>query len=117
MEKAAEKMEGRAVWINWKRAVVGAAGIVLGAMFLWLATRHIDPDEIQKALREMDLKWLMAGVASYLAAIALRCLRWGILVRATGSMKWRHTAELVDARAASIVGAQRQFQVPAVTHE
>jgi uncharacterized membrane protein YbhN (UPF0104 family) len=62
---------------NWKRALVVAAGIVLGAVFLWLATRHIDPHETEKALREMDLKWLAAGVGSYLAAIALRCLRWG----------------------------------------
>ena len=34
-------------------------------------------------------KWLIAGVAVYLAAIDLRCLRWGILLRATGSVKWR----------------------------
>ncbi len=31
-------------------------------------------------------KWLIAGVAVYLAAIDLR---WGILLRATGSVKWR----------------------------
>jgi uncharacterized membrane protein YbhN (UPF0104 family) len=104
LEKAAENMEGRAVWLNWKRAVVAAAGIVLGATFLWLATRYIGPDETEKALREMDLKWLAAGVASYLAAIALRCLRWGILVRATGSVKWRHTTEaLITGFAANYV--------------
>ncbi|MBV9726930.1 MAG: flippase-like domain-containing protein [Gammaproteobacteria bacterium] len=63
-----------------------ATAIVLGAVFLRLATSHIGPHETEKALREMDLKWLAAGVASYLAAIALRCLRWGILVRAVGSV-------------------------------
>jgi uncharacterized protein (TIRG00374 family) len=97
-------MEARPVWHNWKRGLIGAAGIVLGAVFLWLATRHIDPHETEKALLEMDLKWLAAGVASYLAAIALRCLRWGILVRATGSVKWRHCAEaLITGFAANYV--------------
>ena len=52
----------------------------------------------------MDGKWLIAGVAVYLAAIGLRCLRWGILLRATGSVKWRHAAEaLVTGFAANYV--------------
>jgi uncharacterized protein (TIRG00374 family) len=73
-------------------------------VFFWLATRQIDPREAEKALRETDLKWLAAGVASYLAGIALRCLRWGILVRAAGSVKWRHTAEaLITGFAANYV--------------
>jgi uncharacterized membrane protein YbhN (UPF0104 family) len=61
---------------NSKRALVDAAGMALGAVFLWLATRHIDLYEIEKALRGTDLKWPVAGVASYLAAIGLRRLRW-----------------------------------------
>ena len=49
-------------------------------------------------------KWLLAGVAVYLAAIGLRCLRWGILLRATGTVKWRHAAEaLVTGFAANYV--------------
>ena len=41
----------------------------------------------------MEGKWLIAGIALYLAAIGTRCLRWGILLRATGTVKWRHAAE------------------------
>ena len=60
--------------------------------------------DLERALREMDGKWLIAGVAVYLAAIGLRCLRWGILLRATGSVKWRHAAEaLVTGFAANYV--------------
>jgi hypothetical protein len=52
----------------------------------------------------MEGKWLITGVAVYLAAIGLRCLRWGILLRATGSVKWRHAAEaLVTGFAANYV--------------
>ena len=60
--------------------------------------------DLERALREMEGKWLIAGVAVYLAAIGLRCLRWGILLRATGSVKWRHAAEaLVTGFAANYV--------------
>ncbi len=89
---------------NLKHAILGGAGIVIGGVFLWLALRHIDPGDLERALRGMQGKWLIAGVAVYLAAISLRCLRWGILLRATGSVKWRHAAEaLVTGFAANYV--------------
>src|SRR5208282_2987673 len=89
---------------NWRRASIGTLGVVIGGVFLWLAMRHIDPRDLESALREMEGKWLIAGVAVYLAAIGLRCLRWGILLRATGTVKWRHAAEaLVTGFAANYV--------------
>ena len=78
---------------TWRHSLLGGAGIVLGGLFLWLAVRHINPGEVATALRQMDGKWLVSGVAAYVAAIALRCLRWGILLRATDNVKWRHAAE------------------------
>ena len=78
---------------NWRRVAIGALGVVIGGVFLWLALRHIDPRDLSALCREMEGKWLLAGVAVYLAAIGLRCLRWGILLRATGTVKWRHAAE------------------------
>ena len=89
---------------SWRRAAIGALGVVIGGVFLWLALRHIDRSDLERALREMQGKWLLAGVAVYLAAIGLRCLRWGILLRATGTVKWRHAAEaLVTGFAANYV--------------
>jgi hypothetical protein len=41
----------------------------------------------------MDRIWLVIGIAAYLMSIDLRCLRWGFLLRPTGSVKWRHPAE------------------------
>jgi uncharacterized membrane protein YbhN (UPF0104 family) len=78
---------------NWRRPATGALGVVICGVFLWLALRHVDPGDLERALREMDGKWLIAGVSVYLAAIGLRCLRWGILLRATGRVKWRHAAD------------------------
>jgi uncharacterized protein (TIRG00374 family) len=89
---------------NWRRATIGALGVVIGGVFLWLALRHIDPRDLERALREMEGNWLIAAVAVYLVAIGLRCLRWGILLRAAGTVKWRHAAEaLVTGFAANYI--------------
>ncbi len=89
---------------NWRRPSIGTLGVVIGGVFLWLAVRHVDPRNLERALREMEGKWLIAGVGLYLAAIGLRCLRWGILLRATGTVKWRHAAEaLVTGFAANYI--------------
>ncbi len=89
---------------NLKRAVAGVLGILVGGVFLWLALRHIDPGELKAALHEIDGKWLVTAVATYLLSIAVRCLRWGVLLRATDNVKWRHAAEaLVTGSAANYV--------------
>src|SRR5262249_21278174 len=63
-----------------------------GAVFLWLAVRSLNFDDMKSALRRLDIDWLVAGVAIYFASIGLRCLRWGILLRSTKNLKWRHAA-------------------------
>jgi glycosyltransferase 2 family protein len=89
---------------SWKRVFLGCAGVALGGLFLFLACRNVSMSDLQAALRRTDPNWLSVGVAVYLASIALRCLRWGILLRATGSVKWRHAAEaLITGFAANYV--------------
>lgn len=86
--------------------IVGSAGIVLGGVFLWLATRSLHPAEVATTLRQLDLNWLIAGVAIYLVSIGIRCLRWGVLLRATDNVKWRHAAE------ALVTGFAANFLLP-----
>ena len=69
-----------------KHFLVGGAGIFLGGVFLWLAMRNVDPAVVQTTLRQADIEWLTAGISFYLLSIGLRCLRWGILLRATGGV-------------------------------
>ncbi len=89
---------------TFKRALIGVLGLLIGGVFLWLATRHVDAAEIKAVLRTTHSGWLVAAVAVYLAGVALRCLRWGILLRATGSVKWRHAAEaLITGFAANYI--------------
>jgi hypothetical protein len=75
---------------NLKRALAGGLGVLLGGVFLWLALRQTDPQELKSALHEMNGYWLIIAVAVYLLSIGVRCLRWGVLLRATDNVKWRH---------------------------
>jgi glycosyltransferase 2 family protein len=89
---------------NLKRALAGGLGVLLGGVFLWLALRQTDPQELKSALHEMNGYWLIIAVAVYLLSIGVRCLRWGVLLRATDNVKWRHAAEaLVTGFAANYV--------------
>jgi glycosyltransferase 2 family protein len=87
-----------------KAVIFGGAGIVLGGVFLWLAVRDIDRTDVESTLLHVNPNWLIAGVAIYLVSIAVRCVRWGVLLRATDNIKWRHAAEaLLTGFAANFV--------------
>jgi uncharacterized protein (TIRG00374 family) len=89
---------------NWKHALIGVAGIVLGCVLLWLATLDVNKSDVETALRQVDTGWLITAVIVYLASVGLRCLRWGVLLRATDNVKWRHAVEaLVTGFAANYV--------------
>jgi uncharacterized membrane protein YbhN (UPF0104 family) len=46
-------------------------------------------------------------VIIYFGSIGLRCLRWGLLLRATARVKWRHVVE------ALLAGYAANFALPA----
>jgi len=98
--------EYKAAGSRWKSGLLGLVGISLGGVFLWLALRNIDPAEARAALRQLDRSWLVGGVALYLGSIGFRCLRWGILLRATDEVKWRHAAE------ALVIGFAANYVLP-----
>jgi len=78
---------------SWRHAALGIIGVVLGCLFLWLALHNVNPADVAAAVQQLDPSWVIAGVTIYLAAIGLRCVRWGLLLRATDNVKWRHAAE------------------------
>src|SRR5262245_21001472 len=76
-----------------KRIGLALVGLVVGLVFLWLALRGIDWAELQVVASRVRYPWLIAGGALYLMSIAVRSVRWGILLRASDSVKWRHASE------------------------
>ena len=90
-----------------KRVAYGIVGLALGGVFLYLAFRNIDRQEIEAVIQKLDAAWLLGGTAVYMTSIALRCLRWGLLLRTTATIKWRHIAE------ALIAGYAANYLLPA----
>src|SRR4051794_38764394 len=80
-----------------KRVAYGVIGLTLGAVFLYLALRNIDAQEIKAVIQRLERSWLIFGVAIYMASIAVRCVRWGLLLRTNGLVKWRHVTEALVA--------------------
>jgi glycosyltransferase 2 family protein len=92
------------VGAQWRRVLVGAVGVCLGGLFLYLALKEVNTSDVETTVRQVNRAWLTASVGIYLCSIALRCLRWGILLRAAGSVKWRHATEaLITGFAANYV--------------
>ena len=80
-----------------RRVAFGIAGLALGGLFLYLALRNISRQDFEAVLQRFDRSWLAIGVAVYMGSIAVRCLRWGILLRTNATVKWRHAVEALLA--------------------
>jgi uncharacterized membrane protein YbhN (UPF0104 family) len=84
-------------WLITRRAAFGVVGLALGGLFLYLVLRNVGRQDFDAVLQRFNRSWLAAGVAVYMTSIALRCLRWGILLRTNGAVKWRHVVEALLA--------------------
>lgn len=62
---------------NWRALV----GILISAIFLYLAFRGQDFGEIRDALLESNLWWLPVALALYFTGVWIRAVRWHILLR------------------------------------
>jgi uncharacterized protein (TIRG00374 family) len=62
---------------NWKFWL----GVVISALFLWLALRGLGLRDVGEALAEANLWWLLPGVAVYFIGVWARAWRWHYLLR------------------------------------
>jgi uncharacterized protein (TIRG00374 family) len=56
-------------------------GLVISAVFLWIALRGLSLGEMWQELREADYWWLLPGVAVYFLGVWARAWRWHYLLR------------------------------------
>lgn len=61
---------------NRGRAIVALAGVALSALFLWLAVRGVDLDEVRSVLGEARLGFVLAAVGVLGVAYGLQSARW-----------------------------------------
>lgn len=104
--------EGRAGVIGGSRRIIPhrqglerAARWVLGFGLLAWALRQVDPGTIAAALRSARPGWLLIAVASVLMGIALKALRWALLLRPVCPERsgFRIVGALLTGQAANIL--------------
>jgi uncharacterized protein (TIRG00374 family) len=75
------------------------AGVVLGvplsALFLYLATRGLDPTEVSQALRGADPSQIVLAVAVIALVYSLQAARWKRIARPLGAARWRTTLRYI----------------------
>jgi uncharacterized protein (TIRG00374 family) len=71
---------------QWLRVI---SGIALAALFLWLLTRQIRMDDMQRALVGVQPAWIVAAVIAFSAGYACRIARWrSMLVLDSTAVTW-----------------------------
>ncbi|HEY4691485.1 MAG TPA: lysylphosphatidylglycerol synthase transmembrane domain-containing protein [Anaerolineae bacterium] len=75
-------------WQTW-------LGLIVSAIFLWLALRGLKLEEVAGDLRSADYVWLIPGVAVYFLAVFVRTWRWHYLLRPLREVSVRHLFPVV----------------------
>lgn len=73
---------------TWLR---GGLGILVGAVFLWLALRQTTWQQVQAILTNARSEWLALAIALYGIDLAIRTSRWQHLLRAVKPLSFRAT--------------------------
>lgn len=60
-------------WLIW-------LGLIISAIFLYLAFRGINYQELWLTLQQINLWWILPGLALYFLAVLVRSLRWQFLL-------------------------------------
>ena len=66
---------------NWKRWLVLAFGFIISGVFIYLALRGLNLQEVWVDLQEAQYGWLIPGVGVYFIAVWARTWRWHYLLR------------------------------------
>jgi hypothetical protein len=65
-----------------RKQVIVLIGILVSAIFLWIAFRDLHPDDVLSSIGEANIAWLLIGAAWYFMAVSIITLRWQFLLRA-----------------------------------
>lgn len=65
-----------------------AISILIGAVFIWLAVRGVDLDEVGTALGDVNLSVVLLYVLIFSAVHLARIVRWGLLLKPIGQVSF-----------------------------
>jgi glycosyltransferase 2 family protein len=105
--------------------LVASVGILISALFLWLAFRNLNPLAVWEHIRQVDSGWLLVGSAVYFIGVALISLRWLFLLRSIKAVPLRSLIPIVSigymgnnvypfrsGEVLRVILLQRQHQMP-----
>ena len=70
-------------------------GVAVSAVFLWLALRGLELNEVWHDLQSANYWWLLPGVAVYFVAVWARTWRWDYMLRPLKHIPLRHLFPVV----------------------
>jgi hypothetical protein len=65
-------------------------GLIISAVFIWLALRGLKLNEVVDGLRSANYIWLLPGIAVYFLAVIIRTWRWHYLLKPLKPISVRH---------------------------
>ncbi len=78
-----------------RRIIAVGIGILISAIFLWLAFRNLSPEQFIGHIQQVNVAWLIIGAVTYFAAVTVIALRWQFLLRAIQVVPLRALTPLV----------------------
>ena len=70
-------------------------GLLISALFLWLALRGLNLDEVGASLGEANYLWLLPAVLGYFVTVAARSWRWTYLLQPVQAVSGRRLFSVV----------------------
>jgi uncharacterized protein (TIRG00374 family) len=74
---------------RWRTFARGVIGILIGAIFLWLALRQTSLEQVRAILTQSNPGWLFVALGFYAADLLVRVSRWRMLLRDIKTLSFR----------------------------
>src|SRR5271166_2955551 len=69
-----------------------AAGLLFSSVLLWILFRTVHLGDFRHTLTAIDPWYILAAIVMFGLAIALRSLRWGVLLESIGPVRYKRVA-------------------------
>src|SRR5687768_9173237 len=75
--------------------VAAGIGVLISAIFLWIAFRNLKPEEILSVIREVNVVWLLLAVGVFFISTILIAWRWQFLLRSLKPVSLSYLTQVV----------------------
>jgi hypothetical protein len=87
---------GRLEFMRLRNQVLIVVGIAVSLVFLWIAFNGLNPGVIWGYIQQVEIGWLILGVALFFISMVLIAWRWGFLLRGVQRLPVLYLSGLVS---------------------